>query len=434
VRVGEALVDPRPVRQAVGVELASRQHDLPQGAVDPVAIVVDRGEVVVGADLLNLRERLEQRLVVPQAHVLQRRRVAFDVLAAERRIARNRAFLDAVERERPPRRFDVVLDVGRLARLLVRRDDEPLQHRAVDLAAERDDEIQPDRDRDRPVAAGERLQHRQPGADQADEDQDQRRRHAAVDVGIAGTAERAAARHEEFGALQPGAERQHQQEGRRQQREVPARRAGERERGGKRRREAAAGHEVDGAGADRRQRDQALQQPADQLQERQREHVERHVAAQERVGLGERHGVAPRHPDVPLARREQRDEDRDQHRRRRDEGLQLTPARQRDLDALTGNEDGPQVAHRGEGDAQVQHEPDERDHERDGEERPLAPQHRLEHRLVAHFAEPEPVGVEPQQGRGGEHQDEDGEEPDVARGAWRHRSPGSEKLKPRSKK
>ena len=41
-----------------------------------------------------------------------------------------------VEREGPPRGGDVVLDVRRLARLLVGRDDEPLQEAGVDLAAD----------------------------------------------------------------------------------------------------------------------------------------------------------------------------------------------------------------------------------------------------------------------------------------------------------
>ena len=51
----------------------------------------------------------------------------------------------AIEAERASRRVDVVLDVRRLARLLVRRDDDALQHRAVRLAADRDGEIQADR-------------------------------------------------------------------------------------------------------------------------------------------------------------------------------------------------------------------------------------------------------------------------------------------------
>ena len=49
-----------------------------------VAIVVHRHEVVVRADLLDLAERIEQRLVIPEPDVLERGRVARDVVARER--------------------------------------------------------------------------------------------------------------------------------------------------------------------------------------------------------------------------------------------------------------------------------------------------------------------------------------------------------------
>ena len=111
-----------------------------------IAIVVDRHEVVVGADLLDLSERLEQRLVIPEPDVLERRGVVRDVVARQQRIARQRPFLDGFEREGSPRRRDVVLDERRLAHLLVGRDDEALEHRAVDLAADRDDDVETDRD------------------------------------------------------------------------------------------------------------------------------------------------------------------------------------------------------------------------------------------------------------------------------------------------
>ena len=129
VREGEPLVDPVAVGQAVGVQLARRQHDLPVLPVDPVAVVVDRHEVVVGPDLLDLREGLQQRLVVPEPDVAERLGVRVDVGAGQRRVARHLALLDAVEREGLARGGDVVLDVRRLARLLVRRDDEALHQR-----------------------------------------------------------------------------------------------------------------------------------------------------------------------------------------------------------------------------------------------------------------------------------------------------------------
>ena len=142
VSEGQSLVHPRPVRQACRVQLARRQHDLTQRAVDAISIVVDRHEIVVGADLLDLTERFEQRLVIPEPDVLERRRVVGDVVARQQRIARERPHLDGFETEGAPRRRDVVLDERRLPHLLVGRDDEPLQHGAVDLAPDRDDEVE----------------------------------------------------------------------------------------------------------------------------------------------------------------------------------------------------------------------------------------------------------------------------------------------------
>ena len=107
---------------ATGVELARGQHDLPILAVDHVAVVVDRDEVVVRADFLDLPERVEQRLVVPERHVVERGGVSRDVGARQRRIARELALFDVVEAEGRTRRRDGVRDERRFAHLLVRRD------------------------------------------------------------------------------------------------------------------------------------------------------------------------------------------------------------------------------------------------------------------------------------------------------------------------
>ena len=94
MREGEPLVDPGAVGQRRGIELARREHHLAQLAVDLVAVVVHRREVVVGADLLDLAERLEQRLVIPQPHVVERRAVLVDVGARQLGVAGERALLD----------------------------------------------------------------------------------------------------------------------------------------------------------------------------------------------------------------------------------------------------------------------------------------------------------------------------------------------------
>jgi hypothetical protein len=84
---GEVFVDPRLRRQALRVQLARREHDLPVLAVDQVPVDVDRREVVVGADFLDLAEGVEQRLSIPEPDVADGRRVLLDVRLAQDRVA-----------------------------------------------------------------------------------------------------------------------------------------------------------------------------------------------------------------------------------------------------------------------------------------------------------------------------------------------------------
>src|SRR2546422_10972129 len=72
--------------------------------VDPVAVVVHRDEVVVGTDLLQLPERLEQRVAVPQPDVVDGRPVGPDVPLGEPGLASEVARHDAVQPPGPPRR------------------------------------------------------------------------------------------------------------------------------------------------------------------------------------------------------------------------------------------------------------------------------------------------------------------------------------------
>ncbi len=188
--------------------------------VERLADVVDGDEVVVGADLLNLSERLEQRRVVPEPYVFESRVITRDVVGRQPGVAGDGACFDSVERERPARRGDVVLDERRLAHLLVRRDREPLHHAAVALAADRDERVEGDGRRDRPVPASERMQHREGGPDDAGNDLNKRGRHATVDIGVAGAVNQPGGLHEIFRSLQPCAPRHQQQEHGDQQREM----------------------------------------------------------------------------------------------------------------------------------------------------------------------------------------------------------------------
>ena len=100
VRVGEVLVDEPLRRQRVGVQLARRQHHLAQLAADAIAVVVDRDEIVVRADRLDLPERLQQRLAIPEPHVVDRGAVGGD---RRRRELGRRAELAQLHAGDPPR-------------------------------------------------------------------------------------------------------------------------------------------------------------------------------------------------------------------------------------------------------------------------------------------------------------------------------------------
>ncbi len=74
VRVDELLVDPvtAALGELVETEFAGGEHHLAQIAVQRVAIDVDIGKIVVGANLLDLPESALQSPPVPEADVLQR--------------------------------------------------------------------------------------------------------------------------------------------------------------------------------------------------------------------------------------------------------------------------------------------------------------------------------------------------------------------------
>ena len=191
VRVDQLFVDPvaAALRQLVDAELARRQHHLTYRAVDRVAVDVDVGKIVVGANLLDLAQRVLQRAPVPQPDVLDRRAIPFEVGRLDARFGRERTLLEAMQPEGLPRHLDVVRDVRPLAHELVRLDDE-----AGDVPPEdADDEIagagRNDR-RDQP--AQPRRRHRVDERDRRADDECDRQdeqagdRHVGVRVGDAG--------------------------------------------------------------------------------------------------------------------------------------------------------------------------------------------------------------------------------------------------------
>ncbi len=140
VGVDQLLVDPvaAALGQLLDVQLARRQHHLAQGAVEVVAVDVDVGKVVVGADLLLLAQGVLQGVPVPQADVLQRGLIVGGVGGIDRGLGGKLTLLELVEPVCLLGELDVVGDVGGLAHQLVGLDDEvadvPAHHAHREIA------------------------------------------------------------------------------------------------------------------------------------------------------------------------------------------------------------------------------------------------------------------------------------------------------------
>ncbi len=124
--VDQLFVDPvaAAYRQFFYIELARSQHHFTGGAVDVVAINVDVGEIVVGANFLHLAQGVLQRMPVPQADVLERGLIVGRVRGVDGGFGRELALGKAVKPVGLPGHGDVVRDVGLLAHQLIGFDDE----------------------------------------------------------------------------------------------------------------------------------------------------------------------------------------------------------------------------------------------------------------------------------------------------------------------
>src|SRR5262249_4757547 len=112
----------------------------PDGSVYLIPVDIDIREVVVGADFLNLTQRILQRAPVPETDVLQRLLIVLRVHRGDARLGWKRNLLDAVERERLPCHLDVVGDIGTLPNQSVRLDHETVHVPADDRHADVDDD------------------------------------------------------------------------------------------------------------------------------------------------------------------------------------------------------------------------------------------------------------------------------------------------------
>ena len=132
MREGEVLVHEGARRERTRIEFARREQHVSHLAVDHVAVVVHTDEIIICPDRLQLAEGLEERLTIPESHVVERRAVPDEVLGAQHLIPFEFAQLDLVESPGTPRGCDVMLDLRRLAREFVRLHHEALVQRRKD--------------------------------------------------------------------------------------------------------------------------------------------------------------------------------------------------------------------------------------------------------------------------------------------------------------
>ena len=415
VREAQAVVHPRLVRQAVGVEFARREHHLTALPVDPVAVVVDRHEVVVRADFLDLRERLEQGLMIPEPHVRDRLGVGDDVFRVERVVAGQFLFVDAVEAVGLPRRMDVVDDVRLFFVLFVRGDDELLDEGAVHEAADVQEHHQDDGDGHGPAPRAEALPHGQHGADGEQDHLDAEDGQHGVRVGV-GRAEdhrrrvAAGGRDERAGHVEPRAPG-HQREGHGDEPDQMRARArreahGRKERDAEARRDRHRAREhVDAAGAGQCEQREREGQLADRLEDRQPEDVEAHVVMEQRVLRAERYRAEEHRPAHPVGRGRHGEHRRDDDRADRRETRQAGAFDGHGLAVGAGAEDQARGGHPDLGETQVPVQKGEAAQEHAEKDKALRVEGAQEHARVADLDEPEPVGVVERERRDREQHD-----------------------------
>ena len=153
--------------------------------LDLVAVDVDVGEAVVAAEVLLLPERRQQRPVVPQPQVVDRRLVFVEDPAGELLLTGEGARLDRVEVERRARRLHVVPDVGPLDGQLVRLDLEALDEARIE-ASDDDREHEPGAggEPEQPQRPEPGVQEQEPGRDEGDDGEDHVGRVLRVHVGV----------------------------------------------------------------------------------------------------------------------------------------------------------------------------------------------------------------------------------------------------------
>jgi hypothetical protein len=143
VRVDQLFINPvaTALRKLLDVQLARGKHHLTSHPVDFVAINVNIGKVVVGANFLNLTQSVLKGVPVPQPDILQRSLIMHRVGRRDVCLSGKLALRNSVQSVGLPRQGDIVGDVRLLANELVWFHDEaadvPADHLKADITQRR---------------------------------------------------------------------------------------------------------------------------------------------------------------------------------------------------------------------------------------------------------------------------------------------------------
>ena len=283
-----------------------------------VAIDVDIEELVVGADLLQLRVGVHERLPVPQPNVVDRSGVVLQRLESQPLFRGEWFHRDLDEVVRFPRQGDVPLNVRRLQLQLARLDEEALEQRRDDLGEhERAAEDQRRRCDGKPVGAQPHVGPCDDGSGGGKADEQPENRQLDMDIGVACPDHDAVVVVEQEVAVQrvgPGLHREIEPQQRGAMRD-----GGGRDAPGPRVRIDFAMHEVHRSGHEAAQEQDQQHPVLERDVDRKREEVEADVLVEQRIVLAVRHLVDEPEDQVPLTGLAHRDQQSDDERDSQDE-------------------------------------------------------------------------------------------------------------------
>ena len=294
--VGQVLIDPTVAVQAGRVQFARRERNLAVRAIDPVAVIVDADEIVIGADFLQLGKRGQQRFVIPHANVAKGGFILMNVIERQGFDGREAPFLEAIERISLARELNGVGDVRALLVDLIRSDDETLDDLRIKRSPHDVDQNQSsNRIKRRADISAPRAIEEDTSGDDRKNHQELQHRQGGVNIRIAGAEHHSPRRIEQVVHGQTGPISDQQKEDATQHHQVHACRA--RHHRTALRHPNSSFHKIEEGGAkqtaDQRHERQVVQEP----REGQSKQIESQVDAEKRVGVTH-HRDVPRHQIV----------------------------------------------------------------------------------------------------------------------------------------